>query len=61
MCNWWIGTLDDWEDAGVAVRVGCDNDDRAAMTSDVKGRDGGSWEPSMTTFSVATSDCSAII
>jgi hypothetical protein len=40
----------------VAVRAGCDNDDRAATALD-----GGGWEPSMMAFSVATSDCSAII
>jgi hypothetical protein len=45
----------------VAIRASCDNDDRAATTSDGEGGDGGGWEPSMTTFSVATSDCSAII
>jgi hypothetical protein len=45
----------------VAVRAGCDNDDRAATALDGEGRDGSSWEPSMTAFSVATSDCSAII
>jgi hypothetical protein len=45
----------------VAVRAGCDNDDRAAMASDGEGRDGDGWEPSMTAFSVATLDCSAII
>jgi hypothetical protein len=48
-------------DAGVAVRAGCDNDDRAATASDGKDRDDGGWEPIMTAFNVATSDYNAII
>jgi hypothetical protein len=44
----------------LAVRAGYNNDDKAATTSDGEGRDGGGWEPNMTAFCVATSDCSTI-
>jgi hypothetical protein len=45
----------------VAVRAGCDNDDRAATTSDGEGRDCDGWEPNTTTFIVAVSDRNVII